>query len=223
MARGSRTRLDVLIGEARIVGALIVAFSWPLLCVRGTWVVLHRVAFATAASHLASGAAILFLISFATLVTRPVDRLRAPATWVGTVGVLVPSFISFLILAGAVGTPIAVLLAPFALATFAAALAEEAVFRRYLPDRLAAILRCAGARPAVSALAIVVIPQLSFAMAHAENSAFARAGVREFAGLFIGGVLYQAVTRVGGLWAAAAVHAALNLTIAIAAVPARAL
>jgi membrane protease YdiL (CAAX protease family) len=210
-----------LIGEARIVGALIVAFSWPLLCVRGTWFALRRVAFTTASSHIAAGAAMLVCVSFMTLVTRPVDRLRSPAIWIAAIGVVVPSLAAFLILAGVAGAPFAILLAPFALATFAAALAEETVFRRYLPDRLSGILRRQGARRAATACAIVVIPQLSFALAHAENSAFAHAGVRGFAGLFIGGVLYQGVTRVGGLWAAAAVHAALNVTIAMAAVPVR--
>jgi membrane protease YdiL (CAAX protease family) len=217
MARDSRIRLDVLICETRIVGALIAAFVWPLACVRGTWFVLHRVAFATAASHLAAGAAILVLISFPTLMKRPVDRLRSHSTWSGAGAIVAASLIAFLILAEGAGAPWAILVAPFALATFGAALAEEAVFRRYLPDRLSDSLRCAGARPTVIAIAIVVIPQLSFALAHAENSAFTGANTREFARLFIAGVLYQGVTRVGGLSAAVGVHGALNLTIALAA------
>lgn len=219
MARSRWIWPDVLIGEARIAGALIVAFVWPLLCVRVTWLVLHRIAFTTAASHLAGGAAILTLVSFATMVTAPVARLRSSATWIDATGVVVPSLAAFLILAGVAGASSAILLAPFALTTFAAALAEEAVFRRYLPDRLSDVLRREVARPALTACAIVVIPQLSFAMAHAENSAFSGASVREFAALFVGGMLFQWVARVGGLWAAAAVHAALNLLIALAAVP----
>jgi membrane protease YdiL (CAAX protease family) len=215
MARDRRTRLDVLTGEARIAGALIVALGWPLLCVRVTWLVLHHLAFTTAASHLASGAAIMVLVAFATLTRRPVDRLRSPSTWSGAGVVVAASFAAFLILAEGAGAPWVILTAPFALATFAAALAEEAVFRSYLPDRLTDTLRRAGARPAVIAIAIVLIPQLSFALAHAENSAFTGANLREFAGLFIAGVLYQGVARVGGLWAAAGVHAALNLTIAL--------
>jgi membrane protease YdiL (CAAX protease family) len=206
-----------LTGEARIAGALIVALGWPLLCVRVTWLVLHRVvpATATATAQLTAGAGLMILVSFATLVTRPVDRLRSPATWIDATSVVVPSVVAFLILAATAGTPRAILLTPFAFATFAAALAEEAVFRQYLPARLASVLRGVKARPSLTAVAIVVIPQLSFAVAHAENSAFAGASGREFAGLFIGGVLYQGVARVGGLWAAAGVHAALNLTIAV--------
>lgn len=225
MARDRRTRLDVLTGEARIAGALmnqaricgalIAAFSWPLVCVRVTWLVLHHLAFTTAASHLASGAAIMMLVAFGTLTRRPVDRLRSRSTWSGAGVVVAASFAAFLILAESAGAPWAILVSPFALATFGAALAEEAVFRRYLPDRLTDALRRAGARPAVIAIAIVVIPQLSFALAHAENSAFTGANVREFAGLFLGGVLYQGVALVGGLWAAVAVHAALNLAIAV--------
>ena len=221
MARVIRTRVDVAIGEARIAGALVVAFSWPLLCVRVTWLVLHRVAFATAAAHLAGGAAILTLLSFATMVTAPIDRLRSGATWVDAASVVVPSLTGFLILAGVAGASSAILFAPFALTTFAAALAEEAVFRRYLPDRLSDVLRREVTRPALATIAIIVVPQLSFAMAHAENSAFSGATIREFGALFVGGMLFQGVARVGGLWAAAAVHAALNLLIALASLPGR--
>ena len=221
MAGGVRLRLDILIGDARIGGALIAAFCLPLLCVRTTWLVLHRVAFATAATHLAAGATILLALAFATLVRHPIERLRSGSTWSAASAVVAASFVAFLILADSAGAPWGVLLAPFALATFAAALAEEAVFRRYLPDRLSDTLRQAGARPTVTAIAVVVIPQLSFALAHAENSAFTGARVSEFGTLFIAGVLYQGVKRVGGLWVAAGVHAALNLTIALAAVPGR--
>ena len=216
MANGARLRLDVLSGEARIAGALIGAFSWPLLCVRGTWFVLHRFAFATAASHLAAGAALLFALAFVTLVRRSIDRLRSLSSWRGAGAVVVYSLAVFVVLAGAAGAPWAVMVAPIGLATLAAALSEEAVFRRYLPERLAESLNRAGAPPTLIAAASVVIPQLSFAVAHGENASYIGAGSREFASLFLAGVLYQGVARLGGLWAAAGVHGAINLTIAAA-------
>jgi membrane protease YdiL (CAAX protease family) len=218
MADGARLRLDLLIGGARIAGALIAAFCLPVLCVRATWLVLQRVAFATAAAHLAAGATILLALSFATLVRHPIERLRSRSTWSAAGAVVAASLVAFLILAAGAGATSGGLFAPFALATFAAALAEEAVFRRYLPDRLADSLGRAGARPTLIAVAIVVIPQLSFALAHAENSAFVGASASELGSLFVAGVLYQGVARVGGLWVAAGVHGALNLTIALGAI-----
>ena len=214
-----RMRFDVLISEIRIAGALILAFSWPLLCVRATWWALHRLALHTAGVHLAAGATILGVVSYASLVRQPIDRLRVPGTWIGAIRITASAFGAFVLLAVAAPAPLAIIVAPFAVATFTAALAEEVVFRQYLPDRLSVLLRNTGTQPAVTSLANVAIPQLSFALAHMENPTFAGAGSGEFAELFIAGILYRGVTRVGGLWVAAAVHAALNLTIAIAALP----
>jgi len=214
VAAGGRPWPDVLSVEARVAGALILAFGWPLLCVRVTWLLLHRFGFATVASHVAAGAAIFLTLSFATMVTQPVDRLRARTTWLGAGGTIVSALVAFVILAAVAGASSAILFGPFALATFVAALAEEAGFRVYLPDRLSYALRRAKTPPAAIAMAIMLIPQLSFAAAHANNSAFVHAGPLGFAALFVAGVLYQGLAHLGGLWAAAAVHAALNLTIA---------
>jgi membrane protease YdiL (CAAX protease family) len=130
--------------------------------------------------------------------------------------VVVVAVIGFVALSVTTGVSILIAVAPFGLATFAAALAEEAVFRRYLPDWLSNALRRTGTAQRVAVLATLLVTQLTFAVAHAENSSFSAAGPREFAILFVTGILYCGIARVGGLWAAAAFHAALNLTIAIA-------
>lgn len=221
MARCIRARHNVLIGNAKIAGALIVAFIWPILCTRVTWAALHRVQAASATRHLVAGATIFAILSWVTLVAHPLDALRRPATCRRVGFFLAASLTAFLALTVAAGAPVWLVIGPFALATFIAAAAEEAVFRRYLPDRLSATLRRAGVRPAAIGMAAIAIPQLSFAAAHAESSAFFGAGTWEFAGLFLAGVLFQGLVRVGGLWSAAAIHAALNLIIALSAMLSR--
>lgn len=220
MAARRRVRCELLNPAARIAVPLVLAFAWPLVLVRATWWALDRFAFHEMSAHLLLGSALLITVSFLALVAHPIDRLCSTATWRLALRVAGSSFVGFAILVSAANVRDARVVAPIALATFAAALAEEAVFRAYLPNWLACSLRRAGTRPALASIAVLMIPQLAFAAAHAENSGFASAGLRAFGGLFVAGLLYRVLTRVGGLWMAAAVHAALNLTIALASIPA---
>ena len=219
MAGGCRRWHDVLKADAAVVAALVTAFAWPLVCVRGTWWLLRALSFHSASTHLAVGGFILTTMSVATMTRHPVGRLRSPVAWRDAAGVISGGLIAFLVLAGGAGLPAAILFTPLAGATFAAALAEEVVFRRHLPTLLSDLLRRAQKGPAFTAISVLLIPQMAFAAAHAENSTFAGAHAGEFTTLFVGGILYQGVARVGGLWAATAVHAAINMTIAVAALP----
>jgi membrane protease YdiL (CAAX protease family) len=92
------------------------------------------------------------------------------------------------------------------LATLCAAFAEEVVFRRWIPQRL-------GLDDAPPSAALVILPQISFSLAHAANPSFIAARPVEFIALFVAGLLYSGLTRVGGLGMAAAVHGAINLAL----------
>jgi membrane protease YdiL (CAAX protease family) len=214
MATRRRVRCALLIPAARLAVPLVLAFVWPLACVRATWWALGRLPFHDVSTHLLIGASLFIAASLLTIVDRPIDRVRSPAVWFRAIAVFVTSAAGFAVLSVAAGLPVTLLVAPIAIATLAAAIAEEAVFRAYLPDRLSRSLRQAGTRPFVTSAIVLVIPQLAFAAAHAENAGFASAGMRTFVNLFVAGLLYRGVTKVCGLWAAAALHAALNLTIA---------
>jgi membrane protease YdiL (CAAX protease family) len=62
--------------------------------------------------------------------------------------------------------------------------------------------------------ALLILPQISFSLAHAANPSFIAARPLEFLSLFAAGLLYCGLATVGGLGMAAAVHAAINLSIA---------
>jgi membrane protease YdiL (CAAX protease family) len=213
----SRRRFHVLIRVAPGVGALVFAFVWPLVCVRATWWILNAIAFQSASAHLLAAAAIITGLSFLTMVNGSVGQLRRLASWRDTVRITALAYATFLMLAVTGGWPVHLALSRFTAATFAAGLAEEAVFRRYLPERLAGMLQRCRLNQTAMALAGVTVSQLSFAVAHAQNSTFAGAGGREFIVLFLGGMLYFAVARTEGLWAAGGLHGAINLMIAFAA------
>jgi membrane protease YdiL (CAAX protease family) len=219
VAARRRVRCELLNPAARVAVPLVLAFAWPLAVVRATWWVLDRLALHDVSAHLFAGAALLMTVSFLTMASHPIDRFCSIAAWRRAFAVVVAGTCGFAILCTAAGLPATILIAPIAVSTFAAALAEEAVFRMYVPDQISLALRRAAARPAVASIAVLLIPQLAFAAAHAENAGFASASLRTFGGLFVAGLLYCGVSRVAGLWAAAALHAALNLTIAVAALP----
>jgi membrane protease YdiL (CAAX protease family) len=221
VAARRRVRNQLLNPAARLAVTLILAFVWPLACVRAIWWVLDRFAFHRLSTHLFAGATLLMTLSFFTVVSHPIDRARSMATWRRALAVVFATAFGYAILCTAARLPVRLIAAPIAISTFAAALAEEAVFRMYLPDQLSLALRRASTRPAVASIVVLLIPQLAFAAAHAENAGFASAGWRTFGGLFVAGLLYRGLTTVSGVWAAAAVHAALNLTIALAGLPNR--
>ena len=62
---------------------------------------------------------------------------------------------------------------------------------------------------------LFLVSLVVFALVHATNPSFIAARPAEFAALFAAGILYQGIASYGGLAMAAAVHGALNLSIAI--------
>ena len=219
MASCCRVRNQLLNPAAGLAATLALAFVWPLACVRAIWWVLDRFPLHDVSAHLLIGALLLVTLSFLVTASHPLARVCSVVTWPRVFAVVAPATLGFAVLCSAARLPATTLMTPIAIATFAAAMAEEAVFRRHLPDQLSLALRLAGTRPGVASIAVLLIPQLAFAAAHAENAGFASAGLRTFGGLFVTGLLYRGLTRMSGLWVAVSVHSALNLTIALAGLP----
>jgi hypothetical protein len=95
---------------------------------------------------------------------------------------------------------------------FVLAAAEEAVFRRMLPDRLIRMARGGwGERSPVAELGPHLLAQIAFASSHYPVvSQVASFGFPEWFRLVSAGMLYSLLARRWGLWVAIGVHASLN-------------
>ncbi len=214
--QGGRCRFVLPTGaRSRAAAAVGIGLAWPVGCVAMTWQLLRWTGVTSVSAHLFAGATMLTLLSALTLVDGLRDRVRAFGTWMAELGSVARGLILFVVLAAAARLPLRVVATTFAFATFSAALAEEVVFRRWLPRWLASSLRRARAGPAQAWLAASAVAQLSFAAAHCLNrDLISTTGRQEFVRLFIIGLLYHGVAGLYGLWVAAGLHAALNLTLA---------
>ena len=99
---------------------------------------------------------------------------------------------------------------------FGAALAEEAVFRAWLPRRLAVAMGDSGMSGWRAELAAVVAAQAIFALGHVLplSPDSATHALSDLPRLFAIGCLYTLLVRECGVWAAALVHGAMNVAVA---------
>lgn len=143
---------------------------------------------ATLVAALVGGAAV------AAPMGHPVAGARPGRRWAGVVALGIAAFALVRWVPGFVPVPFGL---PFAAGATLAAVAEEAVFRRLLYDRLL------GHGPAVA----VVVGALAFAVVHVPTHGAATVPLNVAAGLVLG---WQ--RRAAGSWSAPAVtHAAANL------------
>lgn len=99
------------------------------------------------------------------------------------------------------------------LALYVGAVAEELIFRVFLPNQLARRLRSAQFPVRLARCFAFILPQLAFASSHAllqDGFVFDMTG-REFLRLFTAGLLYSEIVVIAGLGVACGIHAALNL------------
>lgn len=94
----------------------------------------------------------------------------------------------------------------------AGAVSEELVFRWWLPVTLAGLIGGKGRR-AEWLVAVVVIAQVAFALAHFAAEPTGQRPLVESARLAAAGLLYANVVNAFGIGVAAAIHATLNFTL----------
>jgi len=181
-----------------------VAIVWPLVIVHLAWWALDHLPIQSPVVHVITGAGLLMAASFACIARRDPDLDRS--AWQETVTRLATTTAGFVALSVWAGIPIEKVVGAIGIATLCAAFAEEIVFRRWIPGRI----RRDDARPRA---ALLILPQISFSLAHAANPSFVAARPNEFLSLFLAGLLYTGLARIGGLGMAAAVHGALNLAL----------
>jgi len=179
------------------------AIAWPLVIVRLAWWVLDRLPIQSPSWHIVTGASLLTGGSL-VLIARWDPELNRSA-WMETATRLSATAAGFVALSVWAGISIGKILGGIGIATLCAAFAEEIVFRRWIPRRLGL--------DAPPRAALVILPQISFSLAHAANPSFLAARPMEFVSLFLAGLLYTGLAQVGGLGMAAAVHGALNFAL----------
>lgn len=182
MTRGTGAADGPVVLATRIVPTVLgtVLLAWAIAALPGAW--------GSDAGWNAAARAVAFsAAAFAWLGVRPSRAGAGPlVTWVPAVGVL-----------ACIGLP-----AHSLIPLVVAALAEELVFRRWLPD----LLVMPADRPRAMAFGL---SQLAFAAAHATS----QRSVPWFAAAVGVGALLQVVANVMGLAASTSLHVLLNATL----------
>jgi hypothetical protein len=171
--------------------------------VRISWWALDQLPIRSLELHILAGASLLIIGSYFAFGTRSFWEQSMTDAGAATLA-------GFVVLAITARIPALVVFAPLGVVTLVAAGAEEIVFRRWIPDRLTDALGSGH----VASAAVLLLSQLAFSLVHATNPSFVAARPMEFVALFAAGILYRGIASYGGIAMAAAVHGALNLSIA---------
>jgi membrane protease YdiL (CAAX protease family) len=199
-------RRHLLLITTRGLATLVVGIVGPCLVVRSCWWLLDRLPIASPAVHLLTGG--MLLVAVARLVFGRQDMTAGALVSTSIVASI--AFVGFILLILVTSIPIGMAIGPMGIATLAAAGAEEIVFRRWLPRWLAD----RNGSSFASSAAAVVVSQAAFSLAHSMSPTFVGARPTEFVLLFVAGLLYQGLANTGGIGMSAAIHGALNLSIA---------
>ena len=195
----------------------LLGLAWPVAASSGIWSILAGVRLSDPAYHLFAGATGLWLCSTAVFSPRGLWMRVGAERWREALATILAAAIGAAGLAMAASHSASSLGPLLGAATFVAAASEEVVFRVQLPRWLSRVSRPFSMRPDLNWVLCSVAPQLSFALAHCVGPTWdLAAGPERLTGLFVLGLVFQAIVDAIGLWAAIAVHCGLNVAIASA-------